>query len=96
MTRYYYWLVCQDETGKPYLIYGGESEEEARQKGLEMLNGVDFTIKRLPTRSLPHASSLLKGNRLEEYHNLRKATQRLGHDRSFKRAKQRRNIGEYL
>ena len=42
-TRQYYWIVAHDDTGKPYLIYGGESEEAARDKGLEMLSGIDFS-----------------------------------------------------
>jgi len=68
----YYWLVAKDETGKPYLVYGGATEEEARQKGLENLNGIDFEIKPLPTRDLSSASSMLRGNRLEQTHSLRK------------------------
>ena len=63
--RQYYWIVAHDDTGKPYLIYGGVSEESARDKGIEMLSGIDFEIRKLPTRSLARASSLLKGNRLD-------------------------------
>ena len=84
-TSYHYWLYTKDETGKPYLIYGGLTEEAARQKGFEMLAGLDFDIKRLPTRNLQRASSLLKGGRLEKTHSLKKATERLGHNRSLKR-----------
>lgn len=93
VNRYHYWLVCNDpDSGKPYLIYGGQTEEEARQKGLEMLSGVDFEIKRLPTRNLQRASSLLKGNRLEQSHSLREASKRLGHDKSLNRLRRRRSI----
>jgi len=82
----YYWLTAKDEeTGKPYLIAGGVNEEEARQKGLEMLSGLDFRIRKLPTRNLQRASSLLKGNRLEKTHSLHKAAERLGHERSVRR-----------
>lgn len=90
MARNYFWLVCSDEDGKPYLIYGGASEEEARNHGLEMLAGTDFNIKRLPTKNLAMASSMLKGSKLESTHSLKKASQRLGHDRSIKRMKRKR------
>ena len=87
--RYYFWLVTQDENGRPYLIFGGNNEEEARQKGLEMLGGLDFEIKRLPTRDKATASSYLKGNRLEQTHSLKAAGRRVGHDRSLKRLKRK-------
>ncbi len=82
----YYWIVAVDnDSGKPYLIYGGPSEEEARQKGLEMLPGMDFEIRPFPTRNLSRASSMLKGKRLEDTHSLSKASQRIGHNRSLSR-----------
>ena len=89
IATYYYWLVCEDEDGKPYLVYGGATENEARQKGLDMLGGVDFRIKRLPTSNLRQASSFLKGSRLEKYHNLKKASKRIGHTKSIRRLKRR-------
>lgn len=64
-TRFHYWLVAYDEDGKKYIIYGGTQEEESRRKGIEMLSGVDFELRRLPTRNLREASSLLKRGRLE-------------------------------
>ena len=94
MSGSFYWLVAQ-ENGRPYLIYGGQSEEEARQKGLELLCGLNFEIKRLPTRNLQKASSLLKGNRLEETHSLKKASQRLGHNKSIKRLKNSRGAYDW-
>jgi len=90
--RKYYWLVASDpDTRKPYLVFGGNTEEEARQQGLEVLGGIDFQIKSLPTRDLRAASSQLKGNRLEQTHSLQKAGQRIGHDRSIKRLRHRRD-----
>lgn len=86
VAREYWWLVARDEHGKTVLIFGSDrSEEDARQRGLEMLSGLDFAVKRLPTRDLGRASSLLKGNRLEEAHSLRDATQRLRHKIGRKR-----------
>jgi len=93
--RYYYWLTARDETGKPYLIYGGMTEDEARQKGLEMLGGTDFQIKRLPTRNLARASSLLKGGRLEQTHSLKEAGKRIGHNKSLKRLRHRQVAREH-
>ena len=88
--RQYYWLVAKDEEGKTVLIFGSESESEARQKGLEMLGGLNFDIRRLPTRNLSRASSLLKGNRLERTHDLKEATKRLSHERGLRQSRKRR------
>ena len=77
--------------GKRFLIMGSnKSEQDARQHGVEVLGGIDFTIKRLNTRSLPAASRMLKGGILERGHNLRQATRRLSHDRTLRRAGVRR------
>lgn len=89
--NWHHWIVAKDpETGKPYLIAGGRTEDEARQKGLEMLGGTDFEVRRLPTVSLAAASSMVKGRRLEKTKSLHKATERLGHDRSLRRALRKR------
>ena len=87
--QYYWWIVTKDESGKPYLLTGGRTEDEARQKGMELLGGMDFELKHLPTTDLRKASSLLKGDKLEHSHNLGEASQRLGHERSLKRHKSR-------
>lgn len=87
----YWWITATDpDSGKPYLIAGGRTEDEARQKGFEMLGGIDFQLKQLPTRNLQRASSLLKGNRLEETKSLHKAAERLGHERTLKNRLNRR------
>lgn len=90
MKKYYYWLITRDEQGKPYLIFGSDrSEDEARQKGLEMLAGMDFVIKRYPTRDLATASSFYRGTRLERGEGLQGARQRIGHNRSLNRLRRR-------
>tara|TARA_Y100000310_G_scaffold166912_2_gene166628 strand:+ start:7029 stop:7328 length:300 start_codon:yes stop_codon:yes gene_type:complete len=93
--HYYYWITATDSTGKPYLIYGGMTEDEGRQKGLEMLGGVDFELKRLPTRNMQRASSMLKGGRLEKTHSLKEAGRRVGHNKSLKRIRRRNPLPEY-
>lgn len=94
---WYYWLVAKDpESGKPYLIAGGKTEEEARQKGLEMLSGqgIDFEVRRLPTINIGAASSMIKGRRLERTKSLKRATERLGHDRTLRgRMRKRQSQG---
>jgi len=91
MRKYYYWLVSRDpETGKSYIIYGGESEDAARQQGLEMLAGLDFEMKRLPTRDRGAASAFIRGKRLERTHSLKEAGQRMGHEKSVRRMRQMR------
>ncbi len=90
-TRYYYWIVTRDsETGRPYLVFGSDKDEaDARQKGLELLGGMDFEIKRYPTRDLNTASAYLRGKRLEETHSLRSAGKRIGHSKSLARLRHR-------
>jgi hypothetical protein len=90
--RYYYWISARDETGKPYLIFGGSTEEEARQKGLEMLAGVDFEINRYPTRNLAMASAYSRGKRLEQGEGLKRSKQRIGHERSISHLLNRRRM----
>lgn len=86
--RYYYWLVTQSD-GKPYLVFGGNDEDAARRKGLELLGGLDFEVKRYPTRDLGAASAFFRGKRLDETHSLRESSSRIGHDRSIARLKRR-------
>ena len=88
--RSYYWIFAYDESSKPYLVYGGATEDEARQKGLEILGGLDFQIKCFPTKNLREASSFLRGKRLESSHSLREAGRRIGHTKSINRLKRRK------
>jgi len=82
--RKYYWLLATEpETGKLNLIFGGSTEDEARHKGLEMLSGIDFEIRELPTRSQPAASAMIRGKRLETTHSLKRASEKIGHERSI-------------
>jgi hypothetical protein len=87
--RDFWWIGATDEDGKPYLLGGGETEEIARQKGMELLNGLDFELKNLHTTDKNLASSRWRGHKLEQTHTLKKAGQRLGHEKSLKRKKQR-------
>ena len=95
--QYHFWLVAKDETGKPYLIYGcsdRDGEDAARSRGFEMLNGMDFQIRRYPTSNLAQASSFYRGKRLESGEGLRASTQRIGHDKSVtRRLARRRRLG---
>ena len=96
--QYHLWIATRDETGKPYLIYGcpdRDGESICRDKGIEMLGGLDFEIKRYPTRNLAEASSYHRGKRLESGEGLKASTQRLGHEKSIERLKsqRRRRLG---
>lgn len=96
MSEYHYWIATTDPTNnnKPYLLYGcpaREGEEKARQRGMELLSGLDFQIKRLPTRDMGKASSLMKFGRLEQSHSLKKAAKRMGHEKSLRQRKRRSN-----
>ena len=95
--QYHLWIAARDENGKLYLIYGcpdRDGEEECRRKGIEMLGGLNFEIKRYPTRNLAEASAFHRGKRLESGEGLRASTQRLGHDKSVaRRLARRRRLG---
>lgn len=89
--RHFFWLITRDpDTGRPILIKGGNTEEEARQKGLEMLNSLDFDIQDLHTTSMAEASARLRGKRLEEGAGLRDSMHRQLHEKSVERLNQRR------
>lgn len=89
--NWYFWIVTRDpDTGKPYLLPGGKTEQEARQKGLEELGGIDFELRRFPTTSLERASAMLKGRRLEKTKSLHKSVERLGHTRTLRRQQKKR------
>lgn len=92
-TRYYWWLVARDPDPphRPYLVLGSDKgEDDARQHGMELLPGVDFQIRKLPTKDLNRASSMVRGKRLESTHSLKKASQRQGHEKSIVRDRKRR------
>jgi len=99
--QYHWWIITRDpDTGRPYLIYGAPDfgsdggEEAARAKGIEMLGGLNFEIKRYPTRTLSEASAFHRGKRLESGEGLRASTQRLGHEKSVaRRLARRRRLG---
>lgn len=93
--RYYFWILARGDDGKPYLIFGSDkSEEECRQKGMELLGGLDFVIKRYPTRDLATASAYLRGKRLESSHSLREAGRRIGHTKSLRRLRRENRRSE--
>jgi len=88
--QYHFWVVSRDPTtNRPYLIYGGRTEDEARTRGLELLGGLDFVLKRFPTSNLALASSYLRGKRLEKGLGLHNASRRQGHDKTLRRLHRR-------
>ena len=92
--RMYFWIAAKDETGKPYLISATmcSTESEVRQRGIEMLGGLDFEIKRYPTRDLSSAVRMHRGSRLEDTHALRTSARRQGHEKSINRLKRKRRL----
>ena len=57
----HYWLLFHNGKKKMYLVYGGATRDIANKKGLEMWGSVEYEIKRLPTRNLALAASLMRG-----------------------------------
>ena len=97
--RQHYW-ICTQQDGQPILIYGcpaHQGEEAARQKGIEMLCGINFELHKFPTRDTGKAAQMWKGRILETGHNLRQATTRQMHEGGLKRhleSKRRRQEGQ--
>lgn len=86
-----FWIIARDnETGQPYLIWGGNTEEEARQTGMQSLPGLDFRIKDLGTYNRDEASARLRGKRLHDTRSLHEAARRIGHERTVRRKFKRR------
>ncbi len=104
-TRQYYWIVAHDaQTGEDTLIFGSDrGESEARNRGLMMLSGIDFEIKKYPTKDLSTASALYKGKKLETTRSLHEAKRRLTHEgglllkkRRAEKKAQRRNLSDII
>jgi hypothetical protein len=93
--QWHWWIVAidpEDPNGQPYLLYGclaEEGEDKARQKGFELLNGLDFQLRKFPTRRTSEASQYLRGKRLEQTRNLHQSVRRIKHERSLLRAQKR-------
>ncbi len=64
--------------GQRYIIFGGDNEEEARNRGIEKI-GFQFDIISLPTRNRHTASAMVKGQLLEKSGNLHTSVKRLRH-----------------
>ncbi|MBU2249374.1 MAG: hypothetical protein KKD77_21680 [Gammaproteobacteria bacterium] len=78
-TKHYWWLSGVND-GERFLIFGSDiSEDDARRRGLELLRGIDFEVRKLNTKNLASASQKYKGHRLERTRDLRTATRRLRH-----------------
>ena len=94
--NYYWWIGATSDDGKPVLIFGAPDfgpdggEDAARSKAFEMLSGMDWELRRLPTRDLSTASSLWRGKRLASGEGLTNSIQRLGHEKTVNRWRQRR------
>ena len=88
----YWWIVAKDpESGKTNLIFGSDkSEEDARLQGLEMLGGLDFDIKKFPTRDRNSASSMMRGKKLSQGEGLHRSTRRIGRDKTLRRILEKR------
>jgi hypothetical protein len=87
--RRYWWLVGTDTDGTPFLVFGSAvSEQEARQKGLEMLGGVNCEVKELHHRDMGAASHEMKGGTLAESKDIHKALRKLRHKNVGKKREQ--------
>ena len=91
MDRTFYWILVKDpDDNRPFLIAGGDTEQDARNKAFECLGGLDFEVRGMRTRNLAAASAILRGKRLDDTHSLHDARRRIGHDRSLRRMIRRR------
>jgi len=94
MRQFHWWISGLDpHSGKRFLIYGDPQESVCRQKALEMLSGIDFKMKRLPTRDPNAAARMWKGERLAVHHDLSDAMRRQGRSKTLKRMLNKRMEG---
>ena len=56
---------------------------------MELLGGLDFDIKRFPTKDINTASAMLRGKRQEQTQSLGESSRRIGHKKSLKRLRRR-------
>lgn len=77
MEKTYYWIVTT-VSGKTVIIYGGETEEEANQRGLEKVGGY-FEVVPMQTRNRHEASARLKGKKLERTGDIEDSLERIKH-----------------
>ncbi len=89
MRHQFWWIYGRDrETSKPFLVFGSDrSEDDCRQKGLEMLGGqnLELEVNMIPTRDISAASRILKGFKLGQSRDFGTATKRLKHKRIKRR-----------
>jgi len=97
MKEFHFWIYGRNpDDGKVFLIYGcpaRQGEDHCRQLALEMLGGMDFKMRRLDTRDIASASRQIKGQRLATTHDLTKSTKRLGHNKTIRRSRIKRQKG---
>ena len=74
----HWWIVGQESTGRKVLVYGGQNETEARNKGYRTFGPI-FELKMLPTRNRHEASSMVRGGYLDETGDLDGALRRVRH-----------------
>lgn len=95
--EYHWWIGAVSDDGKQVLIYGAPDrgsaggEDMARSRAFEMLSGMDFELRKLPTRNMGTASALWRGKRLAQGEGLQASLQRQTHERGLSRWKQRRD-----
>jgi hypothetical protein len=85
MKRVNYFIVAYlnrpDGSRVPYLTMGGSTEDDARQKGFDLLGGQDFQIVALRASNEAEATSIWKRQRLEQTSDLQESVRRVQHKR---------------
>lgn len=98
--EWHWWAVTKDSNSRPYLVYlcpdkdGGESL--ARQRGIELMRGLDFELVRYRTYNIAQARAFLAGKRLQSGIGLQESSRRQGHEKSLARLvakRQKRQMG---
>ena len=56
----HWWIVGQDRVGRVVILYGGQDETEARNKGYRTFGPI-FELKNLPTRNRHKVSTMIRG-----------------------------------
>jgi hypothetical protein len=75
----YFYIVIYGVDGHDYLISGGESEQEAREKAIKLLKGSPYEIKSYNTTDIDEANRQFKHDRLMKSGDIRYAVKPVRH-----------------
>jgi len=74
-----FWYIVVLVEGHDYLLPGGETEQQAREKACRVLHGESYEIRAYKTRDLTEATRQYKHERLMKTKDIRQAVEPVKH-----------------